>query len=146
MPLFWAVQTRLFLYWLASRCANGAFLGWGASTTARCKHKKKSHVLYEVQPQKQRFHQLGHWHMFYATPEHQTNHLNFGKIEAFLQMYAYLKLIASLYHDQVRLVQGRQFPIKRGVKQGDVLSPLLEPKWFEPKWLEPKWLRWRSRL
>ena len=39
--------------------------------------------------------------------------------------YAYLKLIASLYHDQVGLVQGRQFPIKRGVKQGDVLSPLL---------------------
>ena len=39
--------------------------------------------------------------------------------------HAYLKLIASLYHDQVGLVQGRQFPIKRGVKQGDVLSPLL---------------------
>ena len=39
--------------------------------------------------------------------------------------YAYLKLIASLYHEQVGLVQGRQFPIKRGVKQGDVLSPLL---------------------
>ena len=39
--------------------------------------------------------------------------------------YAYLKLIASSYHDQVGLVQGRQFPIKRGVKQGDVLSPLL---------------------
>ena len=39
--------------------------------------------------------------------------------------HAYLKLIASLYHDQVGLVQGKQFPIKRGVKQGDVLSPLL---------------------
>ena len=35
--------------------------------------------------------------------------------------YAYLKLIASLYHGQVGLVQGRQFPIK----QRDVLSPLL---------------------
>ena len=39
--------------------------------------------------------------------------------------YAYLKLIASLYHGQVGLVQGRQFPIKPGVKQRDVLSPLL---------------------
>jgi len=29
-----------------------------------------------------------------------------------------------LYHDQVGLVQGKQFPIKHGVKQGDVLSPL----------------------
>ena len=39
--------------------------------------------------------------------------------------HAYLKLLASLYHDHVGLVQGRKFPIKRGVKQGDVLSPLL---------------------
>ena len=39
--------------------------------------------------------------------------------------HAYFKLIASLYHDQVGLVQGRQFPIKRGVKQRNVLSPLL---------------------
>ena len=42
-----------------------------------------------------------------------------------VQGLPYLKLMASLYHDQVGLVQGRQFPIKRGVKQGDVLSPLL---------------------
>ena len=28
-------ETRLFLYWPASRCANGAFLGWDAATTAR---------------------------------------------------------------------------------------------------------------
>ena len=34
LPLVWAVETRLFLYWLASRCANGAFFGWVASTTA----------------------------------------------------------------------------------------------------------------
>ena len=27
--------------------------------------------------------------------------------------HAYLKLAASLYHDQVGLIQGRQFPIKR---------------------------------
>ena len=39
--------------------------------------------------------------------------------------HAYLKLLASLYHDQVGVVQGQKFPIKRGVKQGDVLSPLL---------------------
>ena len=39
--------------------------------------------------------------------------------------FAYLKLVPSLYHDQVGLVQGRQFPIKRSVKQGDVLRPLL---------------------
>ena len=39
--------------------------------------------------------------------------------------YAYFKLTASWYHDQAGLIQGRQFPIKRGVKQGDVLSPLL---------------------
>ena len=39
--------------------------------------------------------------------------------------HAYLKFIASLYHDQLGLVQGKQFPIKRGVKQGDILSPLL---------------------
>ena len=34
LPLVRAVETRLFLYWLASRCANGAFFGWVASTTA----------------------------------------------------------------------------------------------------------------
>ena len=39
--------------------------------------------------------------------------------------HASLKLLASLYHDQVGVVQGQTFPIKRGVKQGDVLSPLL---------------------
>ena len=39
--------------------------------------------------------------------------------------HAYLERLASLYHDQVGLVQGRQFPIKRGVEQGAVLSPLL---------------------
>ena len=39
--------------------------------------------------------------------------------------HAYLKFIVSLYHDQVGLVQGKQFPIKCGVKQGDVQSPLL---------------------
>ena len=39
--------------------------------------------------------------------------------------HAYLQLIVSWYHDQIGLVQGRQFPIKRGVKQGDVPSPLL---------------------
>ena len=30
-------ETQLFLYWPASRFANGAFLGWVASTAARCK-------------------------------------------------------------------------------------------------------------
>ena len=39
--------------------------------------------------------------------------------------HAYLQLIVSWYHDLIGLVQGRQFPIKRGVKQGDVPSPLL---------------------
>ena len=34
-------------------------------------------------------------------------------------------LEASLYHDPVGLIQGREFPIKRGVKQSNVLSPLL---------------------
>ena len=33
LPLVRAVETRLFLYWLASRCANGAFFGWVASTS-----------------------------------------------------------------------------------------------------------------
>ena len=39
--------------------------------------------------------------------------------------HAYLKFIASLYHDPVGLVQGKQFPIKCSVKEGDVVSPLL---------------------
>ena len=39
--------------------------------------------------------------------------------------HACLKFLASLYHDHVGLGQGRQFPIKRGMKQGDVLRPLL---------------------
>ena len=34
-------------------------------------------------------------------------------------------LEVSLYHDPVGLIQGREFPIKRGVKQSNVLSPLL---------------------
>ena len=48
--------------------------------------------------------------------------------------FAYLKFLPSLYHmyhDQVGFVQGRQFPIKSGVKQGDVLSPLLFTAGFE---------------
>ena len=47
----------------------------------------------------------------------------------------------TLYHDQVGLVQGRQFPIKRGVKQGDVLSPLL----FNAG-LEPAMRKWKLRI
>ena len=39
--------------------------------------------------------------------------------------HAHFKVIASLYHDQVGLVEGNQFPIKRGVEQGHVVSPLL---------------------
>ena len=35
MPLR-PLERRLLLYCPASRCANGAFLGWGASTAARC--------------------------------------------------------------------------------------------------------------
>ena len=35
------------------------------------------------------------------------------------------EVLQAWYHDQVELVQGRQFPIKRRVKQRDVLSPLL---------------------
>ena len=55
--------------------------------------------------------------------------------------HAYLKLIASLYHDQVGFVQGKQFPIKRGVKQRDVLSPL-----FFNAGLEHAIRKWKFRV
>ena len=49
LPLVRAVETRLFLYWLASRCANGAFFGWVASTTARCKGEmKRKELVYKL--------------------------------------------------------------------------------------------------
>ena len=52
LPLVRAVETRLFLYWLASRCANGAFFGWVASTTARCKgellQQQKKHLQAQI--------------------------------------------------------------------------------------------------
>ena len=38
----------------------------------------------------------------------------------------YLRILASIYTGQTGQLRGsRQFPIQRGVKQGDVLSPLL---------------------
>ena len=52
-----------------------------------------------------------------------------------------MKLLASLYHDQVGCVQGRQFPIKRGVKQGEVLSPLLSNAC-----LEHAMRKWKLRI
>ena len=42
-----------------------------------------------------------------------------------LQQFWIGSFFVPLYHDQVGLVQGRQFQIKRSVKQGDVLRPLL---------------------
>ena len=45
--------------------------------------------------------------------------------------HAYLKLLGSLYHAQVGLVQGRQLPIKRGVTQANVLNPLFFYAAFE---------------
>ena len=37
----------------------------------------------------------------------------------------YLKLLAAMYCNQTGDVNGKTFPIQRGVKQGDVISPLL---------------------
>ena len=49
----------------------------------------------------------------------------FGVLKVHGVPHPFLKLIASLYYDQVGLAQGNKFPIKRDVKQGDVPNPLL---------------------
>ena len=45
--------------------------------------------------------------------------------------HAYFKFLPSWYHDQGGFVQRGQFPIKRGVRQGNVPSPLLFNVSFE---------------
>ena len=55
---------------------------------------------------------------------------------------AYLALLASMYNAQTGSVQGgANFPIQRGVKQGDIISPLL----FNAG-LEMAVRRWKTRL
>ena len=53
----------------------------------------------------------------------------------------YLKLLAALYCNQTGDVTGKTFPIQRGVKQGDVISPLL----FNAG-LEHAMRKWKLRL
>ena len=53
----------------------------------------------------------------------------------------YLKLLAALYCNQTGDVNGKTFPIQRGVKQGYVISPLL----FNAG-LEHAMRKWKLRL
>ena len=53
----------------------------------------------------------------------------------------YLKRLAALYCNQTGDVNGKTFPIRRGVKQGDVISPLL----FNAG-LEHDMRKWKLRL
>ena len=49
----------------------------------------------------------------------------FGALQSQGVSRPYFKLLAALYCNQTGDVNGKTFPIQRGVKQGDVISPLL---------------------
>ena len=66
----------------------------------------------------------------------------FEALEAQGVSKAYLSLLATLYADQTGTVgQGKRFKILRGVKQGDVISPLLFHAGLE---IAIRW--WKARL
>ena len=65
----------------------------------------------------------------------------FGALQSQGVSRPYLKLLAALYCNQTGDVTGNTFPIQRGVKQGDVISPLL----FNAG-LEHAMRKWKLRL
>ena len=65
----------------------------------------------------------------------------FGALQSQGVYRPYLKLLAALYCNQTGDVNGKTFPIQRGVKQGDVISPLL----FNAG-LEHAMRKWKLRL
>ena len=65
----------------------------------------------------------------------------FGALQSQGVSRPYLKLLAALYCNQTGDVNGKTFPIQRGVKQGDVISPLL----FNAG-LEHAMRKWKHRL
>ena len=72
------------------------------------------------------------------TPEYSSL---FGALQSQGVSRPYLKLLAALYCNQTGDVNGRTFPIQRGVKQGDVISLLL----FNAG-LEHAMRKWKLRL
>ena len=65
----------------------------------------------------------------------------FGALQSKGVPRPYLKFLAALYCNQTGDVNGKTFPIQRGVKQGDVISPLL----FNAG-LEHAMRKWKLRL
>ena len=65
----------------------------------------------------------------------------FGALQSQGVSRPYLKLLAALYCNQTGDVNGKTFPIQRGVKQGDVISPLLFNAGLEHAMRE-----WKHRL